>query len=205
LSNLLVIAAPSGAGKTSLVKALAMSLSDLCISISHTTRTIRPGEIDGQDYFFVDQSTFDAMIADDVFLEHATVFGRSYGTSRSWVEEKLRSNTDVVLEIDWQGAEQIRTLFPSAILIFILPPSIEALMDRLKRRNQDDAETIQRRVQAARDEIGHFRAFDYLIVNDHFDTALQDLVHIVRSERLKTRIQQQKQAQLIESILVATE
>lgn len=201
MSNLLVIAAPSGAGKTSLVKALAASVHDLCISISHTTRVMRPGEIDGQDYFFVDESTFQSMVNDRVFLEYATVFDRHYGTSRAWVEEQLSNNIDVVLEIDWQGARQIKTLFPSAILIFILPPSIEALMDRLRNRKQDEPETILRRMKAAKDEMAHYGEFDYLVVNDHFDVALEDLIHIVRGARLKTMVQRQKLTELLAGLL----
>ena len=196
-----MIAAPSGAGKTSLVKALSKSIDSLCISVSHTTRPIRPGEVDGQDYFFVDHPTFDGMISDGVFLEYATVFGQHYGTSRSWVERQLANEVDVVLEIDWQGARQIKQLFPSAILIFILPPSMVALKDRLRNRNQDDEETIIRRMQAAQDEIQHFGEFDYLVVNDQFDVALLDLQHIVRSGRLKTGVQKQKKAALLDNLL----
>ncbi|MDP1573724.1 MAG: guanylate kinase [Coxiellaceae bacterium] len=201
MSNLLVIAAPSGAGKTSLVKALSQSIDSLCISVSHTTRAMRPGEVDGQDYFFIEHPTFDAMIADNTFLEYATVFGQHYGTSRSWVERQLANEIDVVLEIDWQGARQIKQLFPSAILVFILPPSMEALMDRLRNRKQDDAATIICRMQAAQDEMQHFGEFDYLVVNDQFDLALLDLQHIVRSGRLKTAVQKQKKAALLDNLL----
>lgn len=196
-----MIAAPSGAGKTSLVKALSQSIDSLCISVSHTTRAMRPGEVDGQDYFFIEHPTFDAMIADNTFLEYATVFGQHYGTSRSWVERQLANEIDVVLEIDWQGARQIKQLFPSAILVFILPPSMEALMDRLRNRKQDDAATIICRMQAAQDEMQHFGEFDYLVVNDQFDLALLDLQHIVRSGRLKTAVQKQKKAALLDNLL----
>src|SRR3989338_7758250 len=166
--NLLVIAAPSGAGKTSLVKALSEAVPQLCISVSHTTRAMRPGEVNGQDYFFVDHPAFDAMVADHVFLEHATVFGQQYGTSREWVKNQLSQGIDVVLEIDWQGARQIKRLFPSAVLVFIFPPSMDTLMDRLRNRKQDDSDTIARRMQAAKDEMLHFREFDYIVVNDQF-------------------------------------
>lgn len=162
---------------------------------------MRPGEVDGQDYFFVDQATFEAMIADHVFLEHATVFGRHYGTSRAWVENQLVNDIDVVLEIDWQGARQIKKLFPSAVLIFILPPSMEALMERLRNRKQDDAQTIVRRMQAAKDEMQHFGEFDYLVVNDQFEKALEDLRDIVRSARLKTTIQREKLQGLLEGLV----
>lgn len=199
--NLLVIAAPSGAGKTSLVKALSESVTDLCISVSHTTRAMRPLEINGQDYFFIDHPQFDEMIADKLFLEYATVFGQHYGTSRDWVQNQLSQGIDVVLEIDWQGARQIKQLFPSALLIFIMPPSMDALMQRLRNRKQDDAQTIALRMQAAQDEMRHFREFDYLVVNDQFDIALRDLQHVVLGARLKTSVQLQKQAGLLDSLL----
>jgi guanylate kinase len=201
LSNLIVIAAPSGAGKTSLVKALSESMAEMRISVSHTTRSMRPGEVDGQDYFFVDHPTFDAMIAEQVFLEYATVFGQYYGTSRAWVERELASDRDVVLEIDWQGARQIKRIFSAAVLIFILPPSMDALMERLRKRKQDGEETILRRMQAAQDEMNHFGEFDYLVVNDRFEVALQDLQHIVRSARLKMRVQSEKQRGLLDNLL----
>jgi guanylate kinase len=201
MGNLLVIAAPSGAGKTSLVKALSESVVDLCISVSHTTRAQRPLEVHGQDYFFVDHPQFDKMVQEGLFLEYATVFGQHYGTSREWVHQQLLQGIDVVLEIDWQGARQIKRLFPNTILVFILPPSIEALMQRLENRKQDDAQTIVRRMQAARDEMCHFHEFDYLVVNDQFDAALRDLQHIVLSSRLKMAVQLQKQAGLLDKLV----
>ncbi|OGT46861.1 MAG: guanylate kinase [Gammaproteobacteria bacterium RIFCSPHIGHO2_12_FULL_38_11] len=199
--NLFVIAAPSGAGKTSLVKALSESLTQFQISVSHTTRAMRPGEVDGQNYFFVDHETFDAMASKQAFLEHATVFGNHYGTSRSWVHDHLREGTDVVLEIDWQGARQIKTLFPKAVLIFILPPSMEALKLRLQTRKQDDSYTIERRMDAAQAEMSHYREFDYLVINDQFDVALRDLQHIVQAMRLKMDVQIQKQPTLLDNLL----
>jgi len=199
--NLIVIAAPSGAGKTSLVKALSDSVSDVCISVSHTTRPMRPGEVVGQDYFFVDAPVFEEMIEKDAFLEHATVFGNAYGTSRTWVHEQLLQGIDVILEIDWQGARQIKKLFPSTVMIFIFPPSIEALKSRLQGRGQDDEQTIARRMQAAQDEMQHFGEFDYLVVNDQFSTALDDLKNIVIASRLKTDVQRVKQATLLENLL----
>lgn len=199
--NLFVIAAPSGAGKTSLVKALSESLTQLKISVSHTTRAVRPSEVNGQDYFFVSNETFEAMISKQAFLEHALVYGNRYGTSRDWVHAQLSEGIDVVLEIDWQGARQVQKLFPQAILIFILPPSIEALKDRLQGRQQDDSQTIANRMQAAQDEMSHFREFHFLVVNDRFDVALRDLEHIVLSARLKMAVQVVKQSSLLENLL----
>lgn len=199
--NLIVIAAPSGAGKTSLVKALSESVSDVCISVSHTTRSMRPGEVEGQDYFFVSAPVFAEMAEKNAFLEHATVFGNAYGTSRAWVHEQLLQGIDVILEIDWQGARQIKKLFPSTVMIFILPPSIEALKTRLQARGQDDEQTIARRMQAAQDEMRHFGEFDYLVVNDQFSTALDDLKNIVIASRFKMDVQRVKQATLLENLL----
>ncbi len=199
--NLIVIAAPSGAGKTSLVKALSESMPQLQISVSHTTRKIRPGEMNGQDYFFVDESTFNKMTEKQAFLEHATVYGNHYGTSREWVLDHLSQGIDVVLEIDWQGARQVHALFSQAILIFILPPSMSALKTRLQSRRQDNAEIIAQRMQAAQDEIKHFGEFDYLVVNDQFDVALHELQHIVLSARLKMKIQSVKQTVLLENLM----
>ena len=199
--NLFVIAAPSGAGKTSLVKALSTSVSQLKISVSHTTRAQRPGEINGQDYFFIDHKTFDEMTVKKAFLEHAVVFDHYYGTSHEWVHQQLLRGMDVVLEIDWQGARQIKLLFSNAILIFILPPSLEILMQRLENRKQDHADIIARRMHAAQDEMSHCGEFDYLVVNDQFDVALRDLQHIVLALRLKMDVQQQKQKGLLEKLL----
>lgn len=201
IGNLFVIAAPSGAGKTSLVKALSESIAELKISVSHTTRAMRVGEMDGQDYFFISHASFEKMIAKQEFLEHATVFGNYYGTSREWVLEQLQQGSDVVLEIDWQGAHQVQQLFPKAVLIFILPPSMIALKNRLQNRRQDDMKTIEHRMFAAQNEMSHCREFDYLVVNDQFDAALVDLRHIVLSARLKTSVQLQKQATLLEDLL----
>ncbi|MCX7121347.1 MAG: guanylate kinase [Gammaproteobacteria bacterium] len=199
--NLFVIAAPSGAGKTSLVKALSESLTQFQISVSHTTRSKRPGEVDGENYFFIDDAAFDSMIEKQAFLEHATVFGNHYGTSYSWVHDHLREGTDVVLEIDWQGARQIKTLHPRAILVFILPPSIEALKLRLQSRQQDDTYTIERRMNEAQAEMSHYHEFDYLVINDLFDVALRDLQHIVLASRLKMDVQTQKKSALLDNLL----
>lgn len=199
--NLIVIAAPSGAGKTSLVKALSESVEFVRISVSHTTRPARSSEMHGQDYFFVTPAVFAEMIENNAFLEHATVFGYAYGTSRAWVIEQLADGIDVILEIDWQGARQIKQLFPSAILIFILPPSLHALRDRLQTRGQDDAQTILDRMQAAQNEMSHFGEFDYLVVNDQFDAALSDLQGIILASRLKIAVQRVKQSALLENLL----
>lgn len=199
--NLFVIAAPSGAGKTSLVNALTESVAKLCISVSHTTRVARPSEVDGKDYFFVDHDTFDEMIERNAFLEYAIVFNQHYGTSRDWVMAELSIGNDVILEIDWQGARQVRRLFPDTISIFILPPSMEALQERLERRQQDNSATIVGRMQAAQDEMDHYREFDYLVINDQFDLALQDLQHIVLSARVETSIQAKRHATLLANLL----
>jgi len=199
--NLFVIAAPSGAGKTSLVKALSESMSQLQISISHTTRAMRPAEKNGENYFFIDPETFHDMVEKKAFLEHAAVFGNHYGTSKAWVFEKLSMGIDVVLEIDWQGAQQVHRLFSEAVLIFILPPSIAALKSRLQSRQQDCADIIAQRMQAAQNETSHFSEFDYLVVNDQFDSAVNDLKNIVLAMRLKTSLQKVKQAALLENLL----
>jgi guanylate kinase len=199
--NLFVIAAPSGAGKTSLVKALSQSLDGLQISVSHTTRAMRPAEENGRDYFFIDESEFQKMAEKQAFLEYATVFGYHYGTSRQWVMDHLHAGIDVVLEIDWQGARQIHQLFPQAILVFIIPPSMDALKSRLLARKQDNSETVEKRMNAAQDEMSHFREFHFLVVNDQFDLALRDLQHIVLTARLKTNIQATKLATTLDSLL----
>lgn len=199
--NLFVIAAPSGAGKTSLVKALSAANEKLQISVSHTTRDIRPGEVDGQDYFFVTPSEFDRMRAKNDFLEHATVYGNNYGTSREWVVQHLANGIDVILEIDWQGAAQVRAQFSAAISVFILPPSLPALVARLRGREQDDEATIENRMKLVQDEIKHYGEFDYLVVNDQFEEALSDLQKIVSANRLTTRLQSQKQRMLLDNLL----
>jgi guanylate kinase len=176
-------------------------MTQLQISVSHTTRAMRPGEVNGQDYFFVDTKKFNEMTEKQAFLEHATVFGHQYGTSREWVLDHLSRGIDVVLEIDWQGARQVQTLFPQAVLVFILPPSMETLKTRLQSRRQDNSDTIAQRMSAAQDEMSHFSEFDYLIVNDQFDVALRDLQHIVLGARLKTKLQLSKQAALLDNLL----
>ncbi len=184
--RLILVSAPSGAGKTSLVQAAIERDRDLVVSISHTTRPQRPNEHDGVNYHFVAQVEFDRMVKDNAFLEHATVFDHQYGTSKAEVEKHVTSGRDVILEIDWQGADQIRAIAPECLSVFILPPSIEALAERLQQRAQDSPETIERRLSEARREIAQAGKYDYLIINDDFDTALADLLTILRAERLST-------------------
>ncbi len=187
--SLFIVTAASGAGKTSLVKALLAHDPKLTISISHTTRQPRPGEQTGVDYHFVSDTDFLTILEQAGFLESATVHGARYGTSQAAVDCALAAGNDVILEIDWQGAEQVRKLYPTAISIFILPPSVDTLSERLNNRGQDSAEVIARRVSAAREEMSHVVEFDYVTINDNFDVALQDLMAIIRAQRLK--IQQQ--------------
>ena len=183
--NLFCVAAPSGAGKSSLVKALLELDSHLMVSVSHTTRAPRGQELHGREYWFVDEAEFRAMIDRGEFFEWAQVHGNLYGTSRKAIEARLAQGEDVVLEIDWQGALQIKQLFPHAVLIFVLPPSWDELEQRLRRRGEDKPEVIARRMANARDEVAQARHFDYVIVNSLFETALFDLKTVVHSQRLK--------------------
>lgn len=200
--TLYTISAPSGAGKTSLVNALLKDGDPLlCVSVSHTTRAMRPGEVDGVNYHFVSKETFLDMRADDAFLESAEVFGNFYGTSRDWVQQQLDRGVDVILEIDWQGAEQVRDRIRPQKSIFILPPSLESLLERLTNRAQDDDETIARRMRQARDEISHYSAADYLVINERFDTALDDLRAIIRASRLERPQQHENNATLLRALL----
>lgn len=182
--TLFVISAPSGAGKTSLVSEMLRQDSALGVSISHTTRPMRDGEQDGVNYHFVSRETFEAMIARGDFLEHANVFGNYYGTSQTWVRDTLASGQDVILEIDWQGAEQVRRLIPDCVGIFIVPPSAEILRERLVGRGTDAPEVVERRLAEAAEECRHAGEFDYLVVNDDFQMALADLLAIARTRRL---------------------
>lgn len=188
--TLFIIMAPSGAGKTSLVNALVEQDPQLRVSVSHTTRPARPGEVDGEDYHFVSHKQFMEMLEQGAFLESALVYGNHYGTSQAWVNEQLANGIDVILEIDWQGAEQIRNLMPEVCSIFILPPSLECLQQRLQERAQDDADTITRRMQQAREQISHVAEADYIVVNDDFETALADIRAIIRSRGLTVLAQQ---------------
>jgi guanylate kinase len=195
---LYIVSAPSGAGKTSLVKALLKSDPAIRLSVSYTTRAPRPGETDGRDYHFVDRHQFEKMLADGEFLEHAEVYGNFYGTSKGSITRDLNAGRDILLEIDWQGAEQVRRHFPRAASVFILPPSFGALRTRLAGRGQDSDSVIERRLAAAAHDVAHADAFDYIIVNDDFDHALQDLVAITRSIRLETARQLERHARLFD-------
>jgi guanylate kinase len=198
--TLYIIAAASGTGKTSLTKALATTVESMKISISHTTRSIRTGEIASQDYFFVDMTTFESLIKRKEFLEYAQVFGHYYGTSRQWVETQLNAGIDVVLDIDWQGAQQIRKQI-NCISIFLLPPSRAELRLRLEKRKREDAKIIEDRMAAASSEIAHCKEFDYIVINDKFATALEDLKAIIYSKRLQYEHQIKKHGMLISELL----
>ncbi len=184
--NIYVIAAPSGAGKSTLVNALCALDPQVQLSVSHTTRGIRPGETDGVNYFFVSVDDFKIMIGNNDFLEYAQVYENYYGTNINTIKQFLATGKDIILEIDWQGAQQIRKLFHDAVLIFILPPSLPILAERLKNRNTDSANVIEKRLSVAMDDISHAPEFDYLIINDSLDVALQDLCSIIRAPRNKT-------------------
>lgn len=197
--TLYIISAPSGAGKTSLVKELVKLDKQVTVSVSHTTRAKRPGEKDGVDYFFIEKDEFLEMAGSSAFLEYAQVFDNYYGTSQQHVEQQLLGGMDVILEIDWQGARQIRKLFPDSQSVFILPPSKEALEQRLKGRGQDDEAVIKRRMRDAVNEMSHYAEFDYLVVNDDFDLALSQLRCIFSAHRLRQLSQERNlEQQLIE-------
>lgn len=199
-ASLFVISAPSGAGKTSLVTALLEQTQGILVSISHTTRAQRPGEEDGVNYHFVSQDDFKKQLEAGRFLEHAEVFGNFYGTSRDWVEQTLANGTDVILEIDWQGGQQIRSMI-DCTSIFILPPSVEALQQRLTGRGQDDADVIQGRMDEAQAEMSHYPEADYLVINDDFEQALAELKAIIISQRLQTPRQQKNHQALLDALL----
>ena len=183
--NLFTVSAPSGAGKTSLVRALVERNRDLHVSVSHTTRAQRPGEEDGVNYHFVDRSAFEASAANGEFFEWAEVFGNLYGTARTEVTARLEQGMDIILEIDWQGAEQVKAAVPTSCSIFIVPPSLDTLRERLQGRGQDDNKTIENRMAEAKSELGHWREADYVVLNDSFDAALNDLESIIRSQHLR--------------------
>ena len=196
MANLFIIAAPSGCGKTSLVEALIKKTKNLCVSVSHTTRPPRPDEVNGINYYFVSINEFEEMIKNNAFVEHATVFDNHYGSSTKLIREKLDEGIDVILEIDWQGARQVKENMPNAISIFILPPSNEALLGRLKQRAQDNDETINKRMSDAQNQMQHFNEFDYLVINDDFNSALNDLNLIIcrldkASERFSLSLSEQ--------------
>jgi len=200
-ANLFVVSAPSGAGKTSLLKQLINELHSVQTSISHTTRTKRPGEVDGVDYHFVGIDVFKELIGSDAFYEHAEVFGNFYGTSKSSIADQLAKGIDVILEIDWQGARQIKQQLPDSLSIFILPPSKSELESRLKGRGQDNDEIINGRMNAAIDEMSHYNEYDYLVVNDDFSDAVSEIKAIICAERQKLVLQQHKHAQLLCNLL----
>jgi guanylate kinase len=194
---LFIVSAPSGAGKTSLVAAALEADPGLRLSVSHTTRPPRPGERDGRDYHFVSEEEFERMVRAGEFLEWARIYGHRYGTSRRWIEGELARGSDVVLEIDWQGARQVRRLVRDAVGVFIVPPSLEVLEARLRARAQDSPEAIARRLAAAREEIGHVGEYDYVIINDAFDRAALELASILRAERLRLARQLARHGELI--------
>lgn len=199
--TLYIVSAPSGAGKTSLVTALIKADKRVSVSVSHTTRAMRPGEEHGVNYHFVSHDDFKGLIAKGDFLEHAEVFGNFYGTSRSALQEVLDQGNDLILEIDWQGAQQVRKLMPEALSVFILPPSQQALRERLDGRGQDSEEIIAGRMQEAVSEMVHYDEYDYVIINDDFDVALEDLKAVFRCNRLRLKKQQQRNSGLLKELL----
>lgn len=200
---LFIVAAPSGGGKTSLVHHLITHLDHIAVSVSHTTRAKRPGEIHGVDYFFIQAEEFQTMVTQQAFVEHARVFDHDYGTSYAQIEARLQQGIDVVLDIDWQGAQQIKQRYPTAVSVFIIPPSLEALQTRLIQRQQDDVDVIASRMQRAQSEMRHYAEFDYLIVNDDFSKAAADLEMIVKVERLRTVRQTIHQRKLLSFLLTS--
>jgi len=201
VGNLYIVSAASGTGKTSLLNVLLQKEDNIVVSISHTTRQKREGEENGKHYHFVDAAQFEALIEQGDFLEHAKVFGNYYGTSQSSVQKQLETGVDVILEIDWQGAQQVRKLMPQAISIFILPPSRQALLDRLTGRAQDSEDVIMGRMNQAISEMSHYSEYDYVVVNDCFDTALNDLKSIFHSERLRMKCQANRYEDMISDLL----
>ena len=192
LGTLFIISAPSGAGKTSLVAELLQRLENIQVSVSHTTRPSRLRETDGIDYYFISHQQFETMVEQQQFVEHAKVHSNYYGTSKEWVQSKLSKGVDVILEIDWQGAEQVRKKIPSSKSIFILPPSKQALFERLKERGQDSDQVIQQRIAAAKEEMSHYNEADYLVINDQFELACKQLQSIVEATRCEINSQRHK-------------
>ncbi|MGH8611637.1 MAG: guanylate kinase [Gammaproteobacteria bacterium] len=199
--SVFIVSAPSGAGKTSLLKALLEAVPQITVAVSHSTRPIRSGERDGVDYYFIQPAVFQRMAAEGAFLEHARVFDYWYGTSRLVVEHEWAQGKDVILEIDWQGARQIRERLPQCVSVFILPPSLEALHCRLTQRGEDEAAVIARRMRDAANEISHYAEYDYLIVNDDFGKAVSDLQAIVQARRLRSSVQKHALAHTLRSLM----
>ena len=199
--TLYIISAASGAGKTTLVNAVVEQVDGLVVSVSHTTRAPRDGEVDGVNYHFVDEQAFETMVEGSEFLEHATVFGNMYGTSQQHIQEQLLKGMDVILEIDWQGARQIRQLMTDCKSVYIVPPSTVALRERLDARGQDDEAIIRQRMHEAISEMSHYVEFDYLVINDDFDEAREDLAAIIKGNRMLHEHQQQKHAELLAELL----
>jgi len=202
IGNLIIVAAPSGAGKSSLVNAVLAEDASLKLSVSHTTRTPRAGEEDGREYHFVGVDQFKSMVDKGVFLEYAFVHGNYYGTSRDWIAATRALDTDIVLEIDWQGAQQVRRIFPDTVSVFILPPSMDELERRLRGRDKDDEESIRQRMANAAEEIAHLPEFEYVIINDEFNKARADLAAIVRAARSKLAIQRGRHSRLFASFQI---
>jgi guanylate kinase len=201
MANLFIVAAPSGCGKTSLVKALIEKTENLCVSVSHTTRDARPGEEHGKNYFFVSKQEFDQINQENGFIESAQVFDNYYGSAKQTVKDLLDTGTDVILEIDWQGARQVKDSFANAIGIFILPPSEVALRERLTDRGQDDQSIVDRRMRDAVSEMQHYNEFDYLVINDKFEMALEDLSKIIHTHRLQLSQQTIRHQSLLNSLI----
>jgi len=201
IGTLYIIAAASGTGKTSLARALEQTIAGVKVSVSHTTRALRPQEVPNQSYFFVTEEEFTRLIKEQAFLEYAQVFGFFYGTSRAFVEQQLQQGKDVILDIDWQGAAQIKKIYPHSISIFLLPPSQEELRRRLKQRKRDSAKTIASRLALASSEIAHCNEFDYIVINDNFEEALKDLQTIFLANRLRKETQLAKYNDLLQNLL----
>ncbi|GGP22548.1 guanylate kinase [Silvimonas iriomotensis] len=198
--TIFVVTAPSGAGKTTLVAALLAADQQIQLSISFTSRPARAGEVNGKDYHFVDRATFEGMVQAGDFVEWAEVYGNYYGTSRKWLESVIDDGRDILLEIDWQGAQQVKKLFPDSVGVFVLPPSINTLEQRLRARGKDPEDVIQRRMSKAREEMGHVSEAQYVIINEHIDDAVRDIISVVRAERLRGERQAVRHAELVNSL-----